>query len=74
MRPVYDAFIVNLRPTSLLYVVILALLIGLLAPTAAVLIPEIRRTREVAMQDLNRDLTRTTEVMSLSVSEMLVAS
>jgi len=60
---------VSLRPSSLLYVVILALLIGLLAPTAAVLIPEIRRTRDVAMQELRRELERSTEVMSLSLAE-----
>ncbi len=55
--------------SSLRYAVILALLIGLLVPTALVLLYDAQKTRRTALDDLRRDLVRTTEVMSLSLAE-----
>ncbi|WP_271009190.1 sensor histidine kinase [Paucibacter sp. B51] len=54
---------------SLRYAVIVALLIGLLVPTALVLLYDAQKTRRTALEDLKRDLVRTTEVMSLSLAE-----
>ncbi len=54
---------------SLTFAVVLALLLGLLAPTTAVLIYDGQKTRATAMEDLRRDLARTTEVMALSLAE-----
>jgi signal transduction histidine kinase len=54
---------------SLTFAVVLALLLGLLLPTTAVLLYDVQRTRETAMEDLKRDLARTSEVMSLSLAE-----
>ncbi|RZL32358.1 MAG: HAMP domain-containing histidine kinase, partial [Rubrivivax sp.] len=53
----------------LTFAVVLALLLGLLLPTMAVLLYDIQKTRETAMEDLRRDLARTSEVMSLSLAE-----
>ncbi|HEY9105766.1 MAG TPA: HAMP domain-containing sensor histidine kinase [Roseateles sp.] len=54
---------------TLTFAVVLALLLGLLLPTAAVLLYDVQKTRETAMEDLRRDLARTSEVMSLSLAE-----
>jgi two-component system, NtrC family, sensor kinase len=59
----------GLRRNSLRFAVLLALLLGLLLPTAGVLVYDSQKTREAAMEDLRRDLARTTEVMSLSLAE-----
>lgn len=59
----------GLRRDSLTFAVVLALLLGLLLPTTAVLLYDGQKTRETAMEDLKRDLARTTEVMSLSLAE-----
>jgi signal transduction histidine kinase len=55
--------------SSLRYAVVLALLIGLLLPTAGVLLYDAQKTRRVALEDLRRELARTTEVMALSLAE-----
>ena len=57
------------RRWSLRYAVILALLVGLLVPTALVLLYDAQKTRRVALDDLRRDLARTSEVMALSLAE-----
>ncbi|MFY7863208.1 sensor histidine kinase [Roseateles sp.] len=54
---------------SLRYAVIVALLVGLLVPTAVTLLWDAQATRHTALEDLKRDLARTTEVMSLSLAE-----
>lgn len=54
---------------SLTFAVVLALLLGLLLPTTAVLLYDVQATRETAMEDLKRDLARTSEIMSLSLAE-----
>lgn len=54
---------------TLTFAVVLALLLGLLLPTAALLLYDVQKTRETAMEDLRRDLARTSEVMSLSLAE-----
>ncbi len=56
---------------SLTFAVVLALLLGLLLPTTAVLLYDVQSTRETAMDDLRKDLARTSEVMSLSLAEPL---
>ncbi|RTL46349.1 MAG: HAMP domain-containing histidine kinase [Burkholderiales bacterium] len=48
---------------------VLALLLGLLLPTTAVLLYDGQKTRATAMEDLRRDLARATEVMALSLAE-----
>jgi two-component system, NtrC family, sensor kinase len=58
-----------LRRSSLRYAVILALLVGLLVPTGLVLLYDANKTRRTALEDLQRDLTRATEVMALSLAE-----
>jgi signal transduction histidine kinase len=57
------------RRDSLTFAVVLALLLGLLLPTTAVLVYDSQKTRATAMDDLKRDLTRATEVMALSLAE-----
>ena len=59
----------GLRRDSLTFAVVLALLLGLLLPTTAVLLYDGQKTRATAMEDLKRDLTRATEVMALSLAE-----
>jgi len=54
---------------SLTFAVVLALLLGLLLPTTAVLLYDSQKTRATAMEDLRRDLARATEVMALSLAE-----
>jgi len=58
-----------LRRISLRYAVVLALLVGLLLPTALVLLYDAQNARHRAVEDLKRDLTRAAEVMSLSLAE-----
>jgi signal transduction histidine kinase len=55
--------------SSLTFAVVLALLLGLLLPTTAVLLYDGQKTRATAMEDLKRDLARATEVMALSLAE-----
>ncbi|MDR7332031.1 HAMP domain-containing sensor histidine kinase [Roseateles asaccharophilus] len=55
--------------SSLTVAVVLALLLGLLLPTTAVLLFDVQKTRATAMEDLKRDLARATEVMALSLAE-----
>ncbi|PZP36666.1 MAG: hypothetical protein DI603_01520 [Roseateles depolymerans] len=59
----------GLRRNSLRFAVVLALLLGLLLPTTGVLLYDSQKTRATAMEDLRRDLSRTAEVMSLSLAE-----
>jgi signal transduction histidine kinase len=54
---------------SLTFAVVLALLLGLLLPTTAVLVYDAQKMRATAMQELRRDLARATEVMALSLAE-----
>jgi two-component system NtrC family sensor kinase len=54
---------------SLTFAVVVALLLGLLLPTTAVLLYDSQKTRETAMEDLRRELARTSEIMSLSLAE-----
>jgi two-component system, NtrC family, sensor kinase len=54
---------------SLTFAVVLALLLGLLLPTTAVLLYDVQKTRATAMDDLKRDLARAAEVMALSLAE-----
>lgn len=54
---------------SLTVAVMLALLLGLLLPTTGVLLYDGQKTRATAMEDLKRDLARTSEIMSLSLAE-----
>jgi signal transduction histidine kinase len=58
-----------LRRMSLRYAVVLALLVGLLLPTALVLLYDAQTARRQALEDLHRDLARAAEVMSLSLAE-----
>ncbi|CAN5333180.1 hypothetical protein BH11PSE10_BH11PSE10_21790 [soil metagenome] len=55
--------------SSLRYAIVLALLVGLLLPTALLLLYDAQLTRRIALEDLRRDLLRTTEVMALSLAE-----
>ncbi|MET0518499.1 MAG: HAMP domain-containing protein, partial [Burkholderiaceae bacterium] len=55
--------------SSLRYAVVLALLVGLLLPTALLLLYDAQRTRQTALEDLRRDLSRAVEVMALSLAE-----
>ena len=57
------------KRSSLRYAVLLALLVGLLIPTALVQLYDAQVTRRIALEDLRHDLARTTEVMSLSLAE-----
>ena len=58
-----------LRRVSLRYAVVLALLVGLLLPTALVLLYDAQATKRQALEALHRDLSRTAEVMALSLAE-----
>lgn len=55
--------------SSLRNAVMLALLVGLLLPTGAVLLYEQQLSRQTVMDDLRRDLNRVTEVLALSLAE-----
>ncbi|UXH80454.1 sensor histidine kinase [Roseateles amylovorans] len=55
--------------SSLRNAVMLALLVGLLLPTAAVLLYEQQLSRQTVMDDLSRDLARVSEVLALSLAE-----
>ncbi|MCH7345014.1 ATP-binding protein [Pelomonas sp. CA6] len=55
--------------SSLRNAVVLALLLGLALPTTLVLLYEQQASQRVAMEDLRRDLTRTSEVLALSLAE-----
>ncbi len=55
--------------SSLRNAVMLALLVGLLLPTAAVLLYEQQLSRQTVMEDLHRDLARVSEVLALSLAE-----
>ncbi|MDN3921994.1 sensor histidine kinase [Roseateles violae] len=59
----------RLQRSSLRYAVMLALVVGLLMPTALVLLYDYQKTRHAALEDLRRELARTTEVLSLSLAE-----
>lgn len=58
-----------LMKTSLRSAVILALLVGLALPTGGVLLYEQQLSRRVVMEDLQRDLSRVSEVLALSLAE-----
>jgi len=47
--------------SSLRLAVVVALLLGLLVPTAAVLLFDLQKTRLVALEDVRRDLSRSVE-------------
>jgi hypothetical protein len=55
--------------SSLRFAVVLALLVGLLLPTALLLLYDAQKTRQTALEDLRRDLSRAAEVMALSLAE-----
>ena len=55
--------------TSLRAAVVAALALGLLVPTGALLLYEGNQNRRIAMQELERDLQRISEVLALSLSE-----
>ena len=57
------------KRSSLRYAVLLALLIGLLIPMALLQLYDAQDSRRLALEDLRRDLARSTEVMSLSLAE-----
>ena len=61
--------LLGLQRNGLTFAVVLALLLGLLLPTTLVLLYDVQKTRETAMEDLKRDLARTSEIMSLSLAE-----
>jgi two-component system NtrC family sensor kinase len=67
--PIVPRSLFGLRRDSLAIAVVLALLLGLLLPTTAVLLYDGQKTRTTAMEDLRRDLGRATEVMALSLAE-----
>jgi len=50
---------------------VLALLLGLLLPTTAVLLYDVQATRETAMEDLKRDLARTSERFAFPTGTVL---
>ncbi|MDM4765635.1 ATP-binding protein [Pelomonas sp. SE-A7] len=58
-----------LKQSSLRYAVMAALGVGLLLPTLGALIFEFNRAETEAMADLQRDLSRSTEVLALSLAE-----
>ena len=68
-RPLHP--LLSVQRNSLRYAVVAALLLGLLLPTTVVLIYDGQKTRQTAMEDLRRDLARTSEVMALSLAEPL---
>ena len=55
--------------TSLRAAIVAALALGLLVPTGALLLYEGNQNRRIAMQELDRDLQRISEVLALSLSE-----
>lgn len=55
--------------TSLRYAVVLALLVGLLVPTAVALLLDAQSTLSDAKETLRKDLERITQVMALSLAE-----
>ncbi|MCY4747296.1 ATP-binding protein [Pelomonas sp. UHG3] len=55
--------------SSLTLAVVMALLLGLLLPTTVVLLYDVQSTRKTAMEDLGRDLGRTSQIMALSLAE-----
>lgn len=55
--------------SSLRNAVMLALLVGLVLPTAGVLLVEQQQSRKAVMDDLARDLSRVSEVLALSLAE-----
>jgi signal transduction histidine kinase len=57
------------KRSSLRYAVLLALLIGLLIPMALLQLYDAQVSRRRVIEDLRRDLARSTEVMSLSLAE-----
>ncbi|MGQ3050674.1 MAG: sensor histidine kinase [Roseateles sp.] len=67
--PQQPAHLFGWQRNSLTFAVVLALLLGLLLPTTAVLLYDGQKTRATAMEDLKRDLARATEVMALSLAE-----
>ncbi|KQW42338.1 MULTISPECIES: sensor histidine kinase [unclassified Roseateles] len=67
--PQKPAHLFGWQRNSLTFAVVLALLLGLLLPTTAVLLYDGQKTRATAMEDLKRDLARATEVMALSLAE-----
>ncbi|MDI4631948.1 HAMP domain-containing histidine kinase [Pelomonas sp. V22] len=58
-----------LKQSSLRYAVVAALGLGLLLPTIASLVLEMNYAESVAKEDLQRDLSRSTEVLALSLAE-----
>ncbi|MBV8501667.1 MAG: HAMP domain-containing protein [Paucibacter sp.] len=68
--PSFKGFSMNLlRRMSLRYAVVLALFAGLLLPTTLVLLYDAQATKRQAIEALHRDLSRTAEVMALSLAE-----
>ncbi|MFT7772861.1 sensor histidine kinase [Roseateles sp.] len=67
--PQTPASLFGWQRNSLTFAVVLALLLGLLLPTTAVLLYDSQKTRATAMEDLKLDLARVTEVMALSLAE-----
>lgn len=59
----------RLAGSSLRNAVVLALVVGLLVPTGAVLMYDLQTQRREAMDDLRRDLARVVEILALSLSE-----
>lgn len=59
----------GVRRSSLRFAVLIALVVGLLLPTAAVLVYDGQKTRRAVMEDLQRDLSHTLAIMSLSLAE-----
>jgi len=58
-----------LRRMSLRYAVVLALVLGLLLPTALVLLYDAQAAKRQALDSLHREISRTAEVMALSLAE-----
>jgi two-component system NtrC family sensor kinase len=61
--------LIRLAKSSLRNAVVLALVVGLLVPTGAVLLYDSNATRREALEDLRRDLARVVEILALSLSE-----
>lgn len=59
----------RLPPTSLRAAVVAALGLGLVVPTGTLLLYESKLSRRQAMDDLQRDMSRVSEVLALSLSE-----
>ncbi|MBH9552826.1 sensor histidine kinase [Inhella gelatinilytica] len=56
---------------SLRWAVILTLLLGLMVPSAVVLVYDLQVTRRTVMEDLEKDMERGTQVLALSLAEPL---